>query len=99
MIEKVVKRNGRTVNFNSKKIYSAIVKAFSTSEHSTEEARQCAEKLTNEIANMPGVVLSVEAIQDTIEKKLMGSQYKDVAKNFITYRQLRTMARSQYKEL
>lgn len=99
MIEKVTKRNGKTVNFNKDKIVQAIMKAFVSSEHNDEAAKACAEKIANEIAASSQTIMSVEEIQDVIEKKLMASSYKDVAKTFINYRQLRSMARSQYKEL
>ena len=48
---------------------------------------------------LPQKLLKILKIQDIVEKKLMASKYKDVAKNYMNYRYLRTMARSQYKEL
>lgn len=57
-----------------------------------------ATKIAQEIENIDKT-LKVEEIQDLVEKKLMASKYKDVAKNYMNYRYLRTMARSQYKEL
>lgn len=99
MIEKVTKRNGKTVNFSKDKIVEAIMKAFVSSDHNDESAKACAEKIANEIAASSQTIVSVEDIQDMVEKKLMASSYKDVAKTYINYRQLRSMARSQYKEL
>ena len=57
-----------------------------------------ATKIAQEIENI-NKTLKVEEIQDLVEKKLMASKYKDAAKNYMNYRYLRTMARSQYKEL
>lgn len=57
-----------------------------------------ATKIAQDIENLDRI-LKVEEIQDIVEKKLMASKYKDVAKNYMNYRYLRTMARSQYKEL
>ena len=57
-----------------------------------------ATKIAQDIKNLDKT-LKVEEIQDIVEKKLMASKYKDVAKNYMNYRYLRTMARSQYKEL
>ena len=57
-----------------------------------------AAKIAQEIENIDKT-LKVEEIQDLVEKKLMSSKYKDAAKNYMNYRYLRTMARSQYKEL
>ena len=44
-------------------------------------------------------VLDVEEIQNIIEAKLMASKHKDVAKEYVNYRYLHKMARSQYSEL
>ena len=63
-----------------------------------EVDREAALKIAQEIENVDKT-LTVEEIQNMVEKKLMSSKYKDVAKNYINYRYLRTMARSQYKEL
>lgn len=57
-----------------------------------------ATKIAQEIENIDKT-LKVEEIQDLVEKKIMASKYKDAAKNYMNYRYLRTMARSQYKEL
>ena len=57
-----------------------------------------ATKIAQEIENIDKT-LKVEEIQDLVEKKLMASKYKDAAKNYMNYRYLRTMVRSQYKEL
>lgn len=63
-----------------------------------EVDHEAALKIAQEIENVDKT-LTVEEIQNMVEKKLMSSKYKDAAKNYINYRYLRTMARSQYKEL
>lgn len=63
-----------------------------------EVDHEAALKIAQEIENIDKT-LAVEEIQNIVEKKLMASKYKDAAKNYINYRYLRTMARSQYKEL
>ena len=100
MITTVIKRNGSQVAFDKDKISKAIRKAFyDTDNKNEEEVQACCEKIANEIANSPKSSLTVEEIQDMVEKKLMASSHKDVAKRYINYRYLRTQARSQYKEL
>ena len=94
----VVKRDGRKVEFDKSKIYNAICKAFDSLEKPLEEATECASKIAKEIESL-NKPLSVEQIQDMVEKKLMASSHKDVAKAYINYRQLHKMARSQYQEL
>ena len=99
MVEYFVKRNGTVEPFNKEKIKLAIMKAFAATDHTEEEAIACGEKIANEIAAGSKATMGVEEIQDIVEKKLMASSYKDVAKSYITYRQLRTMARNQYQEI
>lgn len=93
----VIKRNGVEVTFNKQKIINAIVKAMKSTD-SVEIDIAFATKIAQDIENLDRI-LKVEEIRDIVEKKLMASKYKDVAKNYMNYRYLRTMARSQYKEL
>ena len=94
----VIKRDGREVPFDKDKIVKAVVKAFVDNDYSTDVAHPVAEKIADEV-EATSKNLSVEEIQDTVEKKLMATKYKDIAKAYIEYRQLHKMARSQYKEL
>ena len=95
----VTKRDGRQVDFDKSKIYNAVYKAFEQLNKPVDEAVQVAGKIANEIEANCKEGSSVEDIQDTVEKKLMASSHKDVAKAYINYRQLHKMARNQYKEL
>lgn len=95
----VTKRDGRQVDFDKSKIYNAVYKAFEQLNKPVDEAVQVAGKIANEIEASCKDGSSVEDIQDTVEKKLMASSHKDVAKAYINYRQLHKMARNQYKEL
>lgn len=95
----VTKRNGKQVAFDKNKIYNAIYKAFNSIEKPFgEKESNTAKKISEDIENL-NKDLAVEDIQDIVEKKLMASSHKDVAKAYINYRYLRTMARSQYKDL
>ena len=95
----VTKRNGRQVDFDKSKIYNAVYKAFEQLNKPVDEAAQVAGKIASEIEANCKDGCSVEDIQDIVEKKLMASSHKDVAKAYINYRQLHKMARDQYKEL
>ena len=94
----VTKRNGKEVDFDKSKIFNAIYKAFEQLGKPVEESTQVASKIANEIEST-NKNYTVEEIQDIVEKKLMSTAHKDVAKAYINYRQLHKMARSQYKEL
>ena len=98
MIRQLIKRNGAVASFDKQKIVTAIVKAFHNMDK-VEEADVVAQKIAQEIENLPKTSMSVEEIQDIVEKKLMATAHKDVAKSYINYRYLRNMARSHYKEL
>lgn len=95
----VTKRDGSVVAFNKEKIQRAVLKAFQESSSDvTDEMSACAARVADEIEAMQKN-LSVEEIQDLVERKLMATKYKNVAKAYINYRFLHGMARSQYAEL
>ena len=87
----VIKRDGRVVEFDSTKVFNAIIKAM-TSVNNCNTA--LAQKITDEISRA-NCDLNVETIQDMIENKLMASNCKDVAKAFIIYRNDRTRERER----
>ena len=93
----VIKRDGRKVNFDKEKIKLAILKAFlDVDGEETPYAKEKARDIANYVANL-NTTMSVEDIQDIVEEKLMASNRKDVARAYVKYRYLRTMARSQYE--
>ena len=82
----VIKRNGSRVGFDSHKIEVAILKAFAEIRSElTDDINECAKKIAGEIG-ATGKDMSVEDIQDLVEKKLMATKYKDVAKAYVEYR-------------
>lgn len=99
MYLKVIKRNGSLVDFDKQRIIKAIVKAFNQLNKDIDEAINCATKIANEIEQKCVDQTTVEEIQDWVERKLMATSYKDVAKAYINYRQLHKMARDRYQDL
>jgi ribonucleoside-triphosphate reductase len=96
---KVIKRNGSEVEFDKQKIVAAILKAFREQYHPVDsDMVACANKIADEVEGL-SKNLHVEEIQDIVEKKLMATKYKDVAKAYITYRYLHGLVRDQYKEM
>lgn len=97
----VIKRDGEKVEFDKQKIVAAIIKAFRERYKTADgEMMSCAEKIANEIETISkDKELDVEEIQDIVEKKLMATKYKDVAKAYTNYRYLHSMARDKYKDL
>lgn len=93
----VVKRDNRLVEFQASKIKSAILSAFL--EVGVEDEGDLSGKIAREIEGIGKKQLNVEEIQDLIEKKLMASKHKDVARAYTNYRYLRQLARQQYDGL
>ena len=101
---KVIKRDGREVEFDKQKIVDAILNAFRVlGEEKTPYAQNKAKEIATYIegyfegADHEG--LSVELIQDLVEEKLMKSNRKDVAKHYILYRDKRTRERERKSQL
>lgn len=97
--KQVIKRDGRKVNYDVNRIIVAIVKAFKETRKDFIENRIQYEKDINHIVfyveeNLKRKkIYTVEEIQDVVERTLMKSKYKDVAKAYIVYRNNRTLAR------
>lgn len=94
---KIVKRDGRLSEFDQSKIKNAVLKAFvAVDEELTDYAIQKAENIAAHIESMQTEDrLTVEQIQDLVEKGLMSTRRKDVAKAYITYRHERTKEREK----
>lgn len=91
----VVKRDGRKQKFNSNKIVNAVQSAF---EQVDGEITKFAEDKAKEIAKYIESLnrtMTVEEVQDIVENKLMASSRKDVAKEYILYREKRTKERER----
>lgn len=91
MIQTVLKRDGRIVEFNSEKIVTAIRKAMMQTE--LGENLELGRHIADHIAARGKSQMSVEEIQDAVEIELMKSKRKDVAQKYITYRNQRCIAR------
>lgn len=90
---KVIKRDGSYVNFDINKIIIAILKAYmEVDKDITEDARKSAEEISSYIYNL-NQTMSVENIQNIVEEKLMESERKDVAREYIQYRFKRNLIR------
>ncbi|NCO28045.1 MAG: ribonucleoside triphosphate reductase [Caldiserica bacterium] len=91
MIEKVVKRDGRVVEFDCSKITSAILKTGNaTHEFSSGVAEFLANIVITELEQEhDGEIFSIEVIQNKIEHVLMRKGFYEAAKAFIIYRERR----------
>lgn len=97
---KVIKRDGRKVDFDRNKIIKAVLAAFDEVDGEiTPEAKRKATVITNHIESLNKKSMNVEDIQDIIETMLMDGKRKDVARAFVIYRNDRTRVREQNTNL
>ena len=82
---KVIKRNGKVIDFDLRKIDVAIRKAFE-SEHEAYDPQVVASVQRELEAHEATESISVETIQDMVERALMEYKHFAVAKAFILYR-------------
>lgn len=95
---KIIKRNGMEVEFNLDKITNAIIKANNSVEDKSlrlkdDQILEISSRVKKNIVDLNRSA-SVEEIQDFVEKEIVKHNNYDVAKNYITYRYERTLARS-----
>jgi len=88
----VQKRTGQIVDFDLEKIGNAIKKAFDSKQVEYDPA--IVESVDKSISlTYTNVPVSVETIQDYVERALMQFGYYDIAKTFILYREQRKSTR------
>ena len=101
MIKKITKRDGREVDFDPKKIASAINKAFAATTGAKEESvcMALAEEVQQIFELAGNETPSVEQIQDMVEKVLIDHGYVKTAKSYILYRAERSRIRDMNNRL
>lgn len=92
----IKKRDGRLVQFNKNKIVDAIVSAFKEVDgeitpYALDKANKIAEYVEGQSKKQ---ILNVEEVQDIVERGLMSTKRKDVARKYITYREKRSRIRN-----
>ena len=91
MVKHVVKRDGRVVIFDKRKIVDAVLKAMDVTEQGEDIV--LAAEIASAVSKINVENMSVEDIQDQVEMELMNSPRKEVAKKYIAYRNQRNLAR------
>ena len=95
---KVIKRDGRAVDFDRQKIINAVHKVFiavdgALTPYAEEKAINIAEYIENYFNEKEQTEVGIEEIQDLVEKGLMSTRRKDTARAYITYRNERSRQR------
>jgi ribonucleoside-diphosphate reductase alpha chain len=97
-ISKIVKRDGRIVDFDQNKITEAIWRA---AQAVGGKDRNLAEKLASQVVELlkkqlkPGEIPHVEQVQDLVEKVLVENGHYKTAKAYITYRKKKEEIRNE----
>ena len=105
----VIKRNGKKVDFDEKKIALAIKKGFDSVEVDDDESEKEKKYSSQDVQKVyQGVLkriekfakendkLKIEEIQDMIEDELSKKGYEDVYKSFSEYRERRNQSRQSF---
>ena len=101
MFKKIVKRDGKIVDFTIEKVKSALKKAgTATGEYRADDVDMLAEKVIETAKNdIKQRIPTVEQIQDVAEKVLLESGYKRTAKSYADYRHNRSDIRISKSDL
>ena len=105
----VIKRNGKKVDFDEKKIALAIKKGFDSVEVDDDESEKEKKYSSQDVQKVyQGVLkriekfakendkLKIEEVQDMIEDELSKKGYEDVYKSFSEYRERRNQSRQSF---
>ena len=95
-MQQIIKRDGRTVEFDIKRIENAIKKSMMETDKGIDE--KLAKSVSNKIkakleSNHDKRLYTLEEVQDLVEQILMKSNRFDVAKKYILYREKRNNLR------
>ena len=93
---KIIKRNGAEVTFDITKIIVAVTKANEATEESVRMTPLQIQRIAQSVeiaCQKVNRAMSVEEIQDLVEKQIMAHGAFEVAKQYITYRYTRSLVR------
>lgn len=92
---KVIKRDGRAVDYDRAKIQVAIEKANTEVKPRERASKEDIKKIIEYIEELNKKRMLVEDIQDIIEEKLMEIEKYELAKKYIVYRYTRALVRKK----
>ena len=99
-IKEIFKRSHLKMPFKIEKITDAVLNAMASVKNGEQKdaekiAKQVYSSLLERKAEIPNYIPNVEEIQDLVEQTLMKSEFLDVAKAYILYRNLQTKKRER----
>lgn len=98
---KVIKRDGRVVKFNKKKIYNAIEKAVDSvyNNNNIVDIKKITKQVSNEIANRFKEDIKIYEIQNIIENTLLSFGEETVYKEYVNYRVNKNIEREKASDI
>lgn len=103
IVNKVIKRDGKKVDFDGTKIALAIKKGFDSvtidgvnTKYSQVDVNKVYEAVLENISNLQTEKIKIEEIQDMIEDELKKQNYEDVYESFSSYREKRAQSRKLF---
>lgn len=98
---KVIKRDGRVVKFNKKKIHNAIEKAVESvfNNNTTVDIKKITKQVSNEIANRFKEDIKIYEIQNIIENILLSFGEETVYKEYVNYRVNKNIEREKSSDI
>jgi ribonucleoside-triphosphate reductase len=90
---KVIKRDGRAVEFDRNKIEIAIEKANKEVREKDRATKDEIKSIINYVMDLDRKRILVEDIQDIIEEQLMDLKHFELAKKYMIYRYTRALVR------
>lgn len=93
MITQIKKRDGSIVEYDLNKVTNAILKANSETNEYLEDSIDILVEDVDSLLEEKTEVLTVGCVQDTVEEVLLGSEFKETAKEYILYRDKRDRER------
>lgn len=99
---RVIKRDGRRVGFDSNKIRKAVEEAFrdidgELDHYAIQKSAEIAERAEEHFKDVKSI--NIEDVQNFVEECLMATKRKDVAKQYILYRNQRTIDRERNSKI
>lgn len=99
---KIIKRNGKTADFDASKIYNAMYKAansvYLVTDDLAQNLQQIARTIEAQLLENGIDYITVSIVQALVEEKLLTNGYIHIAEHYISYRLQRDIDRTDYKD-
>lgn len=99
---KIIKRNGKTADFDASKIYNAMYKAansvYLVTDDLDQNLQQIARTIEAQLLENGIDSITISMVQALVEERLLYNGYIHIAEHYISYRLQRDIDRTDYKD-